>query len=61
MGYLTPVQRDALVQRQQETGVPLGQLLVEMGLLDFEVVKEALDEYHASRGGSPGAPPGRAR
>ncbi len=45
LGYLDLAQRDELLRRQQRSTAPLAQVVVELGLLDFDLVKPALDEY----------------
>ena len=46
---ITQEQRDALLQRQRETGKPLGELLVESGVVSRRAVVEALlVQPHAS-------------
>lgn len=45
LGYLDAAQREELVRRQQRSTAPLAQVIVELGLLDFDLVKSALEEY----------------
>ncbi len=45
LGHLDAGQRDDLLKRQQRSTAPLAQVIVELGLLDFDRVKAALGEF----------------
>jgi len=45
MGFLSEAQRDHLLEVQSRSRVPLGQVLVEMGLASPETISAELDEY----------------
>lgn len=47
--YLTPEVRDWLVTLHRDSRRPLGDWLVELGILDAEMVKEELSDYLRSR------------
>jgi hypothetical protein len=44
-GFLSVEQVDRLLELQKKTAVPLGEVLVQLQLLDFELVLMNLEEY----------------
>lgn len=47
LGFMTDAQRLELLDAQERTRPPLGQIIVSMGLIGAEIVERELEAYHA--------------